>query len=167
MGWSLIDHACIGLSRGLLPRRIHDLKSRYCFYAHMHEITKYFLFTENQDNVWIRLIPMQGRCALLLVVYSCTAVGWKMMKTSRIIGFRQTQLFLFLLVVWPSNLIFDWELNLIFEFSGLWTHRIWYLILIKYPTGTGTAVLQLYSCSILSREFPWYYGVSIHVQIDL
>ena len=50
MGWSLIDHACIGLCRGLLPHWIHDLKSTYCFYAHMHEITKYFLFTENQQQ---------------------------------------------------------------------------------------------------------------------
>ena len=25
-----------------------DLKSTYCFCAHMHEIMKYFLFTENQ-----------------------------------------------------------------------------------------------------------------------
>jgi len=41
-GWSLIDHACIGLSRGLMPRRIHDLKSRYCFCAHIHEIRNIF-----------------------------------------------------------------------------------------------------------------------------
>ena len=28
----------------------NDLKSTYCFCAHMHEITKYFLFTENQQQ---------------------------------------------------------------------------------------------------------------------
>ena len=30
--------------------RQNDLKSTYCFCAHMHEITKYFLFTENQQQ---------------------------------------------------------------------------------------------------------------------
>ena len=28
----------------------YDLKSTYCFCAHMHEIIKYFLFTENQEQ---------------------------------------------------------------------------------------------------------------------
>ena len=27
-----------------------DLKSPYCFYAHMHEIMEYYLFTENQKQ---------------------------------------------------------------------------------------------------------------------
>ena len=31
---------------------VPDLKSRYCFCAHMHEITKYFLFTENRGVSW-------------------------------------------------------------------------------------------------------------------
>ena len=47
--WSIM-HASGCVQRGLLPRRIHDLKSTYCFCAHMHEITKYFLFSENQEQ---------------------------------------------------------------------------------------------------------------------
>ena len=31
--------------------RQNDLKSTYCFCAHMHEITKYFLFTEDQEQM--------------------------------------------------------------------------------------------------------------------
>ena len=68
MGWSLIDHACIGLCRGLMPHWIHDLKSTYCFYAHMHEITKYFLFTENQEQclnpVWHQASAQPDACMI-------------------------------------------------------------------------------------------------------
>ena len=28
----------------------HQICDRYCFCAHMHEIMKYFLFTENQEQ---------------------------------------------------------------------------------------------------------------------
>eukprot|EP01047_Picozoa_sp_COSAG01_P099201 COSAG01_NODE_29259_length_641_cov_1.887454_2_plen_147_part_00 len=34
------------MTRSSVPRADSDLKSKYCFCAHMHEMMKYFLFTE-------------------------------------------------------------------------------------------------------------------------
>ena len=46
----------------------NDLKSTYCFCAHMHEITKYFLFTENQEQclnpVWHQASAQPDACMI-------------------------------------------------------------------------------------------------------
>ena len=46
MGWSLDRFFYISMTVSSAPRADSDLKSTYCFCAHMHEIIKYFLFTE-------------------------------------------------------------------------------------------------------------------------
>ena len=46
-----------------------DLKSTYCFCAHMHEITKYFLFTENQEQMSESVLshPCRAGCGGVVV----------------------------------------------------------------------------------------------------
>eukprot|EP01048_Picozoa_sp_COSAG05_P004779 COSAG05_NODE_271_length_12468_cov_8.607810_2_plen_74_part_00 len=46
MGWSLDRFFYRSMTPSSVPRADSDLKSKYCFCAHMHEIMKYFLFTE-------------------------------------------------------------------------------------------------------------------------
>ena len=50
MGWSLdrFFYCTVyrSMTRSSVPRADSDLKSKYCFCAHMHEMMKYFLFTE-------------------------------------------------------------------------------------------------------------------------
>ena len=50
MGWSLTDRfGDRSMTHSSAPPRADsDLKSTCCFCAHMHEMMKYFLFTENQ-----------------------------------------------------------------------------------------------------------------------
>ena len=50
----------------LIERFGSQCKSTYCFCAHMHEITKYFLYTENQEQMSESVLShpcsLQGRC---------------------------------------------------------------------------------------------------------
>ena len=46
MGWSLDRFGDRSMTVSSPPRADSDLKSTYCFCAHMHEMMKYFQFTE-------------------------------------------------------------------------------------------------------------------------
>eukprot|EP01048_Picozoa_sp_COSAG05_P000192 COSAG05_NODE_5_length_47078_cov_547.868814_18_plen_176_part_00 len=50
MGWSLDRFFYRSMTPSSAPRDDSDLKSKYCFCAHMHEMMKYFLFTEIHEQ---------------------------------------------------------------------------------------------------------------------
>ena len=55
-------------NRCMMQRFGSQCKSTYCFCAHMHEITKYFLFTENQKQMSESVLSHPCRAGVYAVV---------------------------------------------------------------------------------------------------